>query len=65
MKFFIIPAALAATLLVTGCTTSSWIQAAGGVMQAKDDYDKQARNQRIRDANAAAARARKHCAWHL
>lgn len=60
MKLFIIPAALAATLLLTGCTTSSWIQAAGGVMQAKDDYDKQARNQRIRDANAAAARARKH-----
>lgn len=59
MKFLIIPAALAVTLLVSGCTTSSWIQAAGGVMQAKDDHDKQARNQRIRDANAAAARARR------
>jgi len=29
------------------------------LMQAKDDYDKQARHQRIRDANAAAARARR------
>jgi len=59
MKFLIIPAALAVTLLVSGCTTSSWIQAAGGVMQAKADYDKHARHQRIRDANAAAARARR------
>lgn len=30
MKFLIIPAVLAASLLVSGCTTSSWIQAAGG-----------------------------------
>ena len=46
-------------LCVSGCTTSDWIQAAGGVMQARDSYDKKARGEKIKRANAAAARVKK------
>lgn len=58
MKAVLFSAAIAASMLASGCTTSGWIYAAGDVMQAKDAYEKQERNDRIRRANAAAARVR-------
>ena len=45
-------------ILLTGCTATDWVHAAGGIMGAKDDYDKKARNDRIKRANAAARRVK-------
>jgi hypothetical protein len=45
-------------ILLTGCTATDWVYAAGGIMGAKDDYDKKARNDRIKRANAAARRVK-------
>ncbi|ENE1251241.1 MULTISPECIES: hypothetical protein [Stenotrophomonas] len=58
MKVTLAASALACTLLLSGCTTSGWLHAASGVMDAKDAYEKQERLDRINRANAAAARAR-------
>lgn len=60
MKTTLLAAAVAASALLTGCTTSGWISAAGGAMQAKDAYDKQERLDRIKRANDAAARVRRN-----
>jgi hypothetical protein len=45
-------------IMLTGCTATDWVHAAGGIMGAKDDYDKKARNDRIKRANAAARRVK-------
>jgi hypothetical protein len=45
-------------ILLTGCTATDWVHAAGGIMGAKDDYNKKARNDRIKRANAAARRVK-------
>jgi hypothetical protein len=42
------------SLMLTGCTASDWIDAAGGMMQAADQHEKDARNNRIKAANKAA-----------
>lgn len=45
-------------IMLTGCTATDWVHATGGIMGAKDDYDKKARNDRIKRANAAARRVK-------
>ncbi|MND98411.1 MULTISPECIES: hypothetical protein [Enterobacteriaceae] len=42
------------SLTLSGCTASDWIDAAGGIMQANDKYEKDSRNKRIKAANKAA-----------
>ena len=49
---------LTSTVLISGCTATDWVHAAGGIMGAKDDYDKKARNDRLKRANAAARRVK-------
>lgn len=39
---------------LSGCSASSWINAAGEIMQGKDKYEKDARGKRIKAANKAA-----------
>ncbi|EZP47766.1 hypothetical protein BW38_00147 [Stenotrophomonas sp. RIT309] len=56
MKSLLVAATLAASTLAAGCSTSGWISAAGEAMQARDAYDRQARDERLKRANAAAAR---------
>lgn len=46
--------ALMLSLTLSGCTASDWIDAAGGIMQATDQNEKDARNKRIKAANKAA-----------
>jgi hypothetical protein len=45
-------------VLISGCTATDWVHAAGGIMGAKDDYDRKARTDRLKKANAAARRVR-------
>ncbi|KAE9639041.1 hypothetical protein [Pseudomonas sp. PB106] len=45
-------------VLLSGCTATDWVHAAGGIMSAKDDYQKKARNDRLKRANAAARRVK-------
>jgi hypothetical protein len=49
---------LTSTVLISGCTATDWVHAAGGIMGAKDDYDKKARSDRLKRANAAARRVK-------
>jgi len=42
------------SLGLSGCTTNDWVDAANGIMQAKDKQEKDARNERIKSANKAA-----------
>ncbi|WP_286068442.1 hypothetical protein [Stenotrophomonas sp. 57] len=58
MNITLAASALTSVLLLSGCTSSGWLHAASGVMDAKDAYDKQERLDRINRANAAAARGR-------
>ncbi len=51
MKYII---AIVMMLNLSGCTASSWINAAGGILQGKDAYEKDARIKRINSANKAA-----------
>lgn len=51
MRFFV---AILFMMSLSGCTTSSWINAAGEIMQGKDKYEKDARGKRIKAANKAA-----------
>lgn len=51
MKFVF---ALIFTMGLSGCTASDWVDAAGGIMQAKDNQEKESRNKRIKAANKAA-----------
>ncbi|MCS2154360.1 hypothetical protein [Scandinavium goeteborgense] len=46
--------ALVLSMGLSGCTANDWIDAAGGIMQAKDQQEKDARNKRIKAANKAA-----------
>jgi hypothetical protein len=46
--------ALMLSLTLSGCTASDWIDAAGGIMQATDQNEKDARSKRIKAANKAA-----------
>lgn len=46
--------ALTLSMVLSGCTASDWMDAASGIMQAKDKQEKNARNQRIKSANKAA-----------
>ncbi|WP_193216285.1 hypothetical protein [Buttiauxella massiliensis] len=46
--------ALMLSLTLSGCTASDWVDAAGGIMQATDKNEKDARNKRIKAANKAA-----------
>ncbi|MDX6019810.1 hypothetical protein SIL08_05890 [Scandinavium sp. V105_16] len=46
--------ALLLSVGLSGCTANDWIDAAGGIMQAKDQQEKDARNKRIKAANKAA-----------
>ncbi|WP_181012901.1 hypothetical protein [Citrobacter amalonaticus] len=39
---------------LSGCTANDWVDAASGIMQAKDQQEKDARNKRIEAANRAA-----------
>lgn len=39
---------------LSGCTATDWIDAAGGIMQGKDKYEKDARSKRIKAANKAS-----------
>lgn len=41
-------------VFLSGCSSSDWINAAGGIMQAKDKNDKEVMNKRIKAANKAA-----------
>jgi|CXWL01.2.fsa_nt_gi hypothetical protein len=47
-----------AAVLMSGCTATDWVHAAGGIMGAKDDYDRKARSDRLKRANAAARRVK-------
>ena len=47
---------LMSTVSLSGCTTSDWIQAVGGAAQARDDYGKKKRIERLKKANTAASR---------
>lgn len=42
------------SMTLSGCTASDWIDAAGGIMQAQDNHEKDSRNKRIKAANKAA-----------
>jgi hypothetical protein len=42
------------SLSLSGCTASDWVDAAGGIMQAADKNEKNARDMRIKAANKAA-----------
>ena len=46
--------ALMLSFTLSGCTASDWIEAAGGIMQATDQNQKDARIERINAANKAA-----------
>lgn len=46
--------ALMLSMVLSGCTTNDWLDAASGIMQAKDKNEKDARNKRIKSANKAA-----------
>lgn len=46
--------ALLLSATVSGCTAGDWVDAAGGLMQATDKYEKDARSERIKAANKAA-----------
>ena len=46
--------ALMLSMVLSGCTANDWVDAASGIMQAKDQQDKDARNKRIKEANRAA-----------
>lgn len=46
--------ALMLSMMLSGCTASDWIDAAGGIMQATDKNQKDARTKRINAANKAA-----------
>lgn len=35
-------------VLISGCTATDWVHAAGGIMGAKDDYDRKARADRLK-----------------
>lgn len=35
-------------VLISGCTATDWVHAAGGIMGAKDDYDRKARTDRLK-----------------
>ncbi|MDU3157651.1 hypothetical protein [Hafnia alvei] len=45
---------LSAIFILSGCTASDWISAAGGIMQAKDDHNRSTMDSRIKAANKAA-----------
>jgi len=45
---------LSAIFILSGCTASDWIGAAGGIMQAKDDHSRSTMDSRIKSANKAA-----------
>lgn len=45
-----------AILLLTACTASDWISAAGGIAEARDGYKKQQTMDKIRAANKAASK---------
>lgn len=47
-------ALLSAIFILSGCTASDWISAAGGIMQAKDDHNRSTMDSRIKAANKAA-----------
>ncbi|KFC82427.1 hypothetical protein [Buttiauxella agrestis] len=46
--------ALMLGVVLSGCTANDWVDAAGGIMQAKDSHEKESRNKRIKAANKAA-----------
>nr|WP_314418659.1 hypothetical protein [uncultured Pseudomonas sp.] len=46
------------TASLSGCTTRDWIQAVGGAAQARDDYAKKNRIERLKKANAASSRVK-------
>ncbi|WP_196209009.1 hypothetical protein [Citrobacter sp. Res13-Sevr-PEB04-36] len=46
--------ALMLSMMLSGCTATDWIDAAGGIMQATDKNQKDARTKRINAANKAA-----------
>ena len=46
------------TVSISGCTTRDWIQAVGGAAQARDDYAKNSRIERLKKANAASSRVK-------
>jgi hypothetical protein len=59
MKFKILLAGvLMFTVSISGCTTRDWIQAVGGAAQARDDYAKKSRIERLKKANAASSRVK-------
>ena len=45
------------TASLSGCTTRDWIQTVGGAAQARDDYAKKSRIERLK-ANAASSRVK-------
>ncbi|MBA8063950.1 hypothetical protein HV077_16470 [Citrobacter freundii] len=51
MKYLMV---LMLSVTLSGCTASDWIDAAGGIMQATDKNQKDARTKRINAANKAA-----------
>ncbi|HGY3717368.1 TPA: hypothetical protein ACNVDX_003033 [Citrobacter gillenii] len=46
--------AMMLSMMLSGCTATDWIDAAGGIMQATDKNQKDARTKRINAANKAA-----------
>ncbi len=59
MKFKILLAGvLMFTVSISGCTTRDWIQAVGGAAQARDDYAKKSRIERLKKANTASSRVK-------
>ncbi|MBU4684455.1 MULTISPECIES: hypothetical protein [Cedecea] len=45
---------LSASFMLAGCTASDFISATGEILNAKDGYDKNMRNEKIKAANKAA-----------
>ncbi|MFJ3121268.1 hypothetical protein ACIPI6_32640 [Pseudomonas protegens] len=45
---------LAMVFMISGCTATDWINAAGETMKARDSYDKKVMSERLRKANSAA-----------
>ncbi|BEK72520.1 hypothetical protein [Enterobacter asburiae] len=54
LSFFKNAPLLLSIMLFSGCTTNSWINAVGSVLEGKDKYEKDSRSKRIKAANKAA-----------
>lgn len=55
-KYLLLATIFSGVAVFSGCTASSWINAAGEAMKAKDSYDKKVMSDRLKRANDAVMR---------